>query len=105
MWAGQLMARSRKSRRERIFLMSSWTNWIGQCRALAVGVVLTTLPGALLPLSAQEQQQPPPAQEQQLLSDIQLEQLVAPIALYPDSLLAQILTASTYPLEVAMAAR
>jgi DNA repair exonuclease SbcCD ATPase subunit len=30
---------------------------------------------------------------------------VAPIALYPDALLAQVLTASTYPLEVAMAAR
>ena len=35
----------------------------------------------------------------------QLEQLVAPIALYPDSLLSQILMASTYPLEVIEAAR
>src|SRR5262245_42742129 len=35
----------------------------------------------------------------------QLEQLAAPIALYPDPLLAQILMASTYPLEVAQAAR
>jgi hypothetical protein len=35
----------------------------------------------------------------------QLEQLVAPIALYPDSLLSQILMASTYPLEVVSAAR
>lgn len=34
-----------------------------------------------------------------------LEQLVAPIALYPDSLLSQILMASTYPLEVVEAAR
>src|SRR6516164_7414089 len=34
----------------------------------------------------------------------QLEQLVAPIALYPDSLLSQILMASTYPLEVVAAA-
>src|SRR5262249_50788384 len=31
--------------------------------------------------------------------------LVAPIALYPDSLLAQVLMASTYPLEVVEAAR
>jgi hypothetical protein len=31
--------------------------------------------------------------------------LVAPIALYPDPLLAQVLTASTYPLEVTLAAR
>lgn len=35
----------------------------------------------------------------------QLEQLVAPIALYPDKLLAQILMASTYPLEIVEAAR
>src|SRR5499433_4362744 len=35
----------------------------------------------------------------------QLEQLVAPIALYPDPLIAQILMASTYPLEVVQAAR
>jgi hypothetical protein len=35
----------------------------------------------------------------------ELEQLVAPIALYPDSLIAQILMASTYPLEVIQADR
>ena len=35
----------------------------------------------------------------------QLEQLVAPIALYPDALLSQALMASTYPLEVVEAAR
>jgi hypothetical protein len=39
------------------------------------------------------------------LSREQLEQLVAPIALYPDSLLAQILMASTYPLEIVQASR
>ena len=35
----------------------------------------------------------------------QLEQLVAPIALYPDDLLAQILMSATYPLDVVEAAR
>src|SRR5262245_9351750 len=35
----------------------------------------------------------------------QIEALVAPIALYPDGLLAQVLMASTYPLEVVEAAR
>ncbi|MEN8176693.1 MAG: DUF3300 domain-containing protein, partial [Pseudomonadota bacterium] len=35
----------------------------------------------------------------------QIEQLVAPIALYPDALLAQMLMASTYPLDVVQAAR
>lgn len=44
----------------------------------------------------QQPSQPP-------LSPDQLEQLVAPIALYPDALLAQILTAATYPAQVAVA--
>ena len=33
-------------------------------------------------------------------SQEQLDQLVAPVALYPDELLAQVLMASTYPLEI-----
>jgi hypothetical protein len=37
---------------------------------------------------------------QQLLTEDQLSNLVAPIALYPDPLLGQILAASTYPLEI-----
>ena len=35
----------------------------------------------------------------------QLDALVAPIALYPDELLANVLAASTYPLEVVQADR
>jgi Protein of unknown function (DUF3300) len=35
----------------------------------------------------------------------EIDQLMAPIALYPDDLLVQILTAATYPLEIVMAAR
>ena len=42
-------------------------------------------------------QEPPSAQT---LSPQQLDDLVAPIALYPDNLLSQIMVASTYPLEV-----
>ena len=38
-------------------------------------------------------------------SQQELDQLLAPIALYPDALLAQIFMASTYPLEVVEAAR
>ncbi len=41
----------------------------------------------------------------QKFSQAELDQMLAPVALYPDSLLAQILMASTYPLEVAMADR
>ena len=40
-----------------------------------------------------------------VFSPEELEQVVAPVALYPDSLLAQILMASTYPLEVVEAER
>ena len=42
---------------------------------------------------------PPP------LTDAEIEQIVAPVALYPDSLLSQIFMASTYPLEVVQADR
>jgi hypothetical protein len=40
-----------------------------------------------------------------LLSTAQLDQLTAPIALYPDPLVGQILTAATYPLEIVEAHR
>lgn len=39
------------------------------------------------------------------LSQAQLEQLMAPIALYPDTLLTQMLMAATYPLEIVQAKR
>jgi len=73
------------------------------------------------PAAAQEQPQtpqtPPPqgtgeavqapkaAAKDAPFSAEQLEQIVAPIALYADSLLAHVLMASTYPLEVVSAAR
>src|SRR5438132_1190761 len=49
---------------------------------------------------------PSPSQpDQSLLKPEQLEALVAPIALYPDALLANMLAAATYPLEVVEADR
>jgi hypothetical protein len=45
------------------------------------------------------------AQEAATFKKEELEQIVAPIALYPDPLVAQVLMASTYPLEVVEAAR
>jgi hypothetical protein len=50
-------------------------------------------------------QQPPaaPPPPDQMLSPDQLNDLVAPVALYPDPLLSQVLVASTYPLEVVQA--
>ncbi|HKF41873.1 MAG TPA: DUF3300 domain-containing protein, partial [Thermoanaerobaculia bacterium] len=69
--------------------------------ALACAVLL--VPGEEVVLLAQ---QPTPAAAAQtapapkLLSADQLDSLVAPIALYPDPLLAQTFAASTYPLEI-----
>ena len=48
---------------------------------------------------------PQAAQGEEVLSSAQLDALVAPIALYPDTLLAQVLMAATYPLEVVQADR
>lgn len=45
------------------------------------------------------------AQDRAPFSQQELDQMLAPIALYPDPLLSQILMASTYPLEVVEAAR
>jgi hypothetical protein len=47
----------------------------------------------------------PPAAQSAKFSPAQIEQLVAPVALYPDGLAVQILMAATYPLEIVEAAR
>jgi len=49
--------------------------------------------------------QPPRRADSRSFKPEELEQIVAPIVQYPDPLLAQILMASTYPLEVIQAAR
>lgn len=48
---------------------------------------------------------PPPVGDEGPRSRPQLEQMLAPIALYPDALLAQVLMATTYPLEIVQAQR
>jgi len=45
------------------------------------------------------------AQAQRAYSQAELDQMLAPVALYPDQLLSQVLMAATYPIEVAEAAR
>ncbi len=55
--------------------------------------------------SADADSQPPSEQVMQPFDAERLEQLVAPIALYPDTLVALVLTASTYPAQVAEADR
>ena len=75
---------------------------------LAVGLSLLLVPYGQMTLLAQDAPPPPPPQggyapppsNYAPLGGEQLNQLVAPIALYPDSLVAQILTAATYPQQV-----
>jgi hypothetical protein len=55
-------------------------------------------------LYGQDQAPAPPPPGQALTPD-QLNDLVAPVALYPDPLLSQVLVASTYPLEVVQASQ
>ena len=73
---------------------------------LATLVIILALGAA--PLSAQAPSstaQPASSNKTPPFKPEELEQIVAPIALYPDSLLAQIFMASTYPLEIVEAAR
>jgi hypothetical protein len=95
-------------------------------KGISNALALTMLAGCLLsvPGWAQDQQDeapPPPAQDKPqdqaparpgqggpqtaLLSPDQLQELVAPIALYPDALVAQILAASAYPTQIVEAER
>jgi hypothetical protein len=77
----------------------------------AAGIALVAIALGLLwqcSALAQSAAVPAPAAQapaQAPLKSEELEQMLAPIALYPDTVLAQILMASTYPLEVVQAAR
>lgn len=70
---------------------------------LLVGLISAALTfPAAIPV-AYAQNAPQQQQQGQQMSQEQLAALVAPIALYPDPLVAQVLMAATYPLEVAEA--
>src|SRR4051794_18354253 len=64
----------------------------------------TTLPSTTLPSTTPASTTTIPVQSAPETPE-QLQQLVAPIALYPDALVAQILAASTYPAQVVEADR
>jgi len=71
---------------------------------------LTTQAGAVAPAGQSQDQSQGQSQDQsqapaQQLSPQELQQLVAPIALYPDALVAQVLAASTYPTQIVEADR
>ena len=72
---------------------------------LSGSLAFTPLDGYALSPPAQSQQTQPPPQGQPSPSNQDLPSLVAPIALYPDALVAQILAAATYPTQVVEADR
>lgn len=74
---------------------------------LSVLLYLSAMPG---PVSAEDVPAPDPAPQAEtvvakdpVFSQEQLDQMLAPIALYPDALLAQVLMAATYPGQVSEA--
>jgi hypothetical protein len=68
---------------------------------VAVLCVLSLAPGdAAVYAQPARQQDASAGQAAPVIPDDQLDSLVAPVALYPDPLLTQVLVASTYPLEI-----
>ncbi|HXC97088.1 MAG TPA: DUF3300 domain-containing protein [Edaphobacter sp.] len=77
----------------------------GVQRLVGMVCVLMLIPGDMMAYrqTASTQQTstaPQPQQQSATIPADQLDSLVAPIALYPDPMLAQVLAASTYPLEI-----
>lgn len=70
-------------------------------KALAwIATAVFSLATGMPDVAAQEPDQTAP-----VLTQEELDQLLAPVALYPDALLAQVLMAATYPLEIVQASR
>jgi hypothetical protein len=70
-------------------------------RVVAVTCAILLVPGDVILLA----QDAPPQNQAPLLPPDQLDSLAAPVALYPDPLLSQILVAATYPLELVQASQ
>jgi hypothetical protein len=77
--------------------------WPRRVLTLALAGILVLALTPRFPVAGQQvpEENPPAAAE----TPEQLQQLVAPIALYPDALVAQILAASTFPTEVVQSDR
>ncbi|MAT50624.1 MAG: hypothetical protein CMK32_05520 [Porticoccaceae bacterium] len=71
----------------------------------AILVLLVLITGCTSPGYGQPQNYDDYRDQGELYSEAELDQMLAPIALYPDALLSQVLMAATYPLEVVEAAR
>src|SRR5690348_995554 len=74
-----------------------------QTQLTAIVCSILLIPGApstTKPVDVAAEQSGAPEEQAPKIPNDQLDSLVAPIALYPDPLLAQVLAASTYPLEI-----
>ena len=81
--------------------MRAWRPLLAGALCVALAIPTPAQVSSPSPAPAQAQR----AASSKTFSQQELDQLLAPIALYPDSLLAQVLMASTYPLDVIMAER
>jgi hypothetical protein len=76
-----------------------WTTQTALAVLCALALLLAQTDTSMYARQAQQQGSPTEQAAPKIAND-QLDSLVAPIALYPDPLLSQVLVASTYPLEV-----
>jgi Protein of unknown function (DUF3300) len=74
-------------------------------RIIAVSMSIVLVAVLLAPGGDAQTSTPPDAAAAPAFKAEELEQIVAPIALYPDPLIAQIFMAATYPVEIVQAAR
>ena len=95
--------------REKIRLITQLLLYVGLA-TLAAAPVFAQVPvdedgNPIAPLEAQAAVEDFDDEELPVLSVTELEVIVGPVALYPDDLLAVVLPASTYPLQIVQAAR
>jgi len=105
---GQLSKEKRDETLYRVTLIALLGLFVGSGQALSQVPVDEN--GRALPVYAGEEFGDSTVEDQLgstdlVLTDAELEELVGPVALYPDDLLAIVLPASTYPLEIVQAAR
>jgi hypothetical protein len=93
-----MLKRSDADGRGDVLTGTAMTHWNERVTRAMFALLLAVL--MVCSNGARAQDQGPPAFKPE-----EIEALVAPIALYPDSVLSQVLMASTYPLEIVYAAR
>jgi uncharacterized protein DUF3300 len=95
----QRVAEEGKVMKEFMLSFKSLTGAINSATTVLLCLTLIWSAEPIAFATAQQSQAPAAAADTKIPND-QLDSLVAPIALYPDPLLSQILVASTYPLEI-----